>query len=175
MHEVERQISVLWAVCIEDFMLFFIYYDADSVNFCLVVSAGSKLLCWDCVFHNDGKSSLCPAFSIMSEHLIASHGEALVIFQVSFLKAGHIDVFFVEFLCEGDLLLISPFCIPLQNVDASWCWCFILVSRSYPRSSLPVLTRQGEVTSGSLRWAPLGQRARHSSSLADPQRTSTIS
>ena len=51
--------------------------------------------------------------------------------QVGFLKAGHMDVFFVELLCEGDLLLISPFCIPLQNVDVSWCWCFILVSSSY--------------------------------------------
>ena len=53
----------------------------------------------------------------MRKRLIASHGEALVIFQVSFLKSGYIDVFFVEFLCKGDFLLISPFCIPLQNVD----------------------------------------------------------
>ena len=33
MHEVERQISVRWAVYIEDLTLFFVYYDADSVNF----------------------------------------------------------------------------------------------------------------------------------------------
>ena len=149
MYEIERQISVRWAVYIEDFILFFMCYDAGSVNFCLVVSADSKLLCWDCVFNNDGNSSLCSAFSIMPEHLTASHGKALVIFQVSFLKAGHISVFFVEFLCEGDLLLISPFCIPLQNVDASWCWRFMLVSSSNPRSSSPGLTRRGDVTSGS--------------------------
>ena len=77
------------------------------------------------------------------------HAEALVTFQVGFLKAGHIIVFFVECLCEGDILLISPFCIPLQNVNTSWCWCFILVSGSYPRSSSPGLTRRGDVTSGS--------------------------
>ena len=35
-----------------------------SVNFYLVVSADSKLMCWDCVFHKDGNSSLCSAFSI---------------------------------------------------------------------------------------------------------------
>ena len=80
MHEVERQISVRWVVYIEDLILFFIYYDADSVNLCLVVCADSKLMCWDCVFHKDGNSSLCSAFSVMPEHLIASHGEALVLF-----------------------------------------------------------------------------------------------
>ena len=99
------------------FFLKFIYYYADSVNFCLVVSADCKLLCWDCgffvfFFYNDGNSSLCSAFSIMPEHLIASHGKALVIFQVSVMKADHIDVFFVEFLCKG-YLLKHPFCIPL--------------------------------------------------------------
>ena len=51
-----------------------------SVNFYLVVSADSKLMCWDCVFHKDGNSSLCSAFSIMLKNLIASHGEALVLF-----------------------------------------------------------------------------------------------
>ena len=80
MHEVEGQISVRWAVCIEDLLLFYIYYDADSVNFCLVVSADSKIMCWDCVFHKDGNSSLCSVFSIMPKNLIASHGEALVLF-----------------------------------------------------------------------------------------------
>ena len=49
MHEVERQISVRWAVYIEDLILFFIYYDADSVTFCLVVCADSKLVLGLCI------------------------------------------------------------------------------------------------------------------------------
>ena len=138
--------------------------------FCFVVCVFLLLF-----FYKDGNSSLCFAFSIMPEHLIAFHGEALVIFQVGFLKAGHIDVFLVESFWEGDLLVVNAFCIPLQNVDASGCWCFIGVSSSYPRSSSPGRTRRGELTSGSWGWAPSRWRARYSSSSADPQRTSTIS
>ena len=129
------------------FMLFATHFDVDSKNLCLVVSADSNLLCWGCVFHKDSNSSLCSAFSIMPGHLIASHDDALVIFQVGFLKAGHINVFFVEFLWEGGLL--SPFCIQLQNVDVSGCWCSIAVSSCYPRSSSRGRERSGEVTSGS--------------------------
>ena len=80
MNEVERQISVRWAVYIEDLILFFIYYDADSVNFCLVVSVDSKLMCWDCVFTR----MATPPFALPSlscqKNLIAPHGEALVLF-----------------------------------------------------------------------------------------------
>ena len=65
MNEVERQFSVRWAENIEDLILFFIYYDAESVNFCLVVSADSKLMYWDCVKNFKGFSEfqglqLCP-------------------------------------------------------------------------------------------------------------------
>ena len=97
LHVVTRQIPVRWAVYIEEFMLFVIHYDANSMNFYLVIGAYSKLLCWECIFYKEGNFSLCSAFSVMLEHLTAFHGEALVFFQVGFLKAGHINIFLMEF------------------------------------------------------------------------------
>ena len=109
-----------------------------------------------------------PPFPVQPEGLVASDGKSVVGVQVCFLDAGHINIFMKSF-SERNLFVEDSLCIPLQNVERSYCLTMIgafFASLIYPPFPKPGSSHRDGVTTSHFRWVLLRHGTQHSTSPA---------